>query len=188
MNFVLEGGGEFRDDLWRKYFQNGKRLYAPAYFTFWPYQKEKMTSPLEEKELEQDAQRNTEPVLSKEQVARLDATDNAVYQCLLTLLDCDEEAFPWNMDYIGEAEDMLIEFLRERGHRIYRPAIVTETDGAAHIEEYEEAYAQSEGTLTCSVERISGQESFCGQCVGSETDDTICFGGEGRNMKGGEQS
>lgn len=56
---------------------------------------------------------------------------------------------------------MLIEFLRERGHRIYRPAIVTETDGATHIEEYEEAYAQSEGTLTCSVERISGQESFC---------------------------
>lgn len=139
VSFILEGGGECREDLWRKYFQNGKRLYAPAYFTFWPFQKDRMTTPMEDEERKQAAQVSTEPELSDEQVARLDSTDNAVYQCLLTLLNCDEEKFPWDMNYIGEAEDLLVEFLKGRGHRIYRPAIVTEPDGTVHIEDYEEA-------------------------------------------------
>ena len=43
------------------------------------------------------------------------------------------------MHYIGEVTDVIVEFLIEQGHRIYRPAIVIEEDGTQYIEEYEEA-------------------------------------------------
>lgn len=43
----------------------------------------------------------------------------------------------WDMHYIGEVTDGIVDFLLEKGHRIYRPAIVTEPDGTQHIEEYE---------------------------------------------------
>ena len=64
--------------------------------------------------------------------------DNAVCQCLLALLGKDEEDFPGSMEHIGEAEDLLVDFLLKRGHRIRCPAIVTDRDGTQHIEEYEE--------------------------------------------------
>ena len=78
--------------------------------------------------------------LSADHLDRLDEIDNVVYQCLLVLLGKTEDEFPWDMHYIGEVTDGIVEFLIEQGHRIYRPAIVIEEDGTQYIEEYEEAF------------------------------------------------
>ncbi len=138
--FELECQGELPDDLWRQFFQNGKTQLCPAYSTFWPYISDRMREP-GRKEVE--ASEGLE--LTDVQCARLDVIDNAIYQCLLVLLEKDEEEFPWSMEYIGEAGDLLVDFLLRRGHRIRRPVIVTEPDGSQHIEEYEEPETPAEG-------------------------------------------
>ena len=135
--FVLECQGEIASDLWRQFFQDGKMQFCPAYSTFWPYISNRMKEPsADHSKSSEESEEELE--LSSDQIARLDVMDNAVYQCLLALLGKDEEDFPWSMDYIGEAEDLLVDFLLKRGHRIRRPAIVTEPDGTQYIEEYEE--------------------------------------------------
>ena len=134
--FALECQGELPGDLWRQFFQDGKMQFCPAYSTFWPYISDRMKEPDSGNGVVGN-QSEDELELSSDQIARLDVIDNAVYQCLLVLLGKDEDAFPWSMEYIGEAEDLLVDFLLKRGHRIRRPAIVTETDGTQHIEEYE---------------------------------------------------
>ena len=114
--------------------------FCPAYSTFWPYISSRMKEPEQRCAAFSDNSED-ELELSPDQTARLDVIDNAVYQCLLTLLGKDEDDFPWSMEYIGEAEDLLVEFLLKRGHRIRRPAIVTDPDGTQRIEEYEEPEA-----------------------------------------------
>lgn len=78
--------------------------------------------------------------LSDVHLERLDDIDNAVYQCILTLLGKSEEEFPWNMEYIGHVTDDIVDYLVSRGHTIYRPAVVTEDDGRQYISEYEGLY------------------------------------------------
>jgi len=75
--------------------------------------------------------------LSMAHLERLDEIDNAVYQCILTLLGKTEDEFPWDMEYIGCITDNIVDYLVEKGHVIYRPAIVSEADGSRYISEYE---------------------------------------------------
>lgn len=81
-----------------------------------------------------------EPIeLSDAHIERIDEIDNAVYACLRVILQKAEDEYPWSMRDIGEVTDGIVAYLVQNGHRIYRPAIVTETDGRQHIEEWEGA-------------------------------------------------
>lgn len=81
-----------------------------------------------------------EPIeLSDAHIERLDEIDNAVYDCLRVILQKTEDEYPWSMKDIGEVTDSIVAYLVQNGHRIYRPAIVTEPDGQQYIEEWEGA-------------------------------------------------
>ena len=130
--FVLYGHGENRGDEWRRYYQNGKTMLTPSYITYRPFIPECMTAPDETNAVDE----GSEVELNSEQIARNDDIDNAVYQCLLILLNKTEDEWPWDMNYIGEATDLLEEFLIRRGHKIWHPAVVTEEDGRQYVEDY----------------------------------------------------
>lgn len=82
------------------------------------------------------AERKDEPELNAEQIARLDAIDNAMYVFLKTLLEKDGQQFPWSMEYIGTAVDLVADFMYERGFDIHRPAIVWD-EGVCYISDGE---------------------------------------------------
>lgn len=60
-------------------------------------------------------------------VSRNDELDNAVYQLLRLMLALpeeeadDDDPFPWDMQYIGEAEDCIEEMLKGFGHFVCHP-------------------------------------------------------------------
>lgn len=135
VKFLLVGCGELPNDQWRQVFINGKTERCEGTIIFPPFKEHKLIDPTEENDKEPDRELS----LSADHLDRLDEIDNAVYQCLLVLLGKTEDEFPWDMHYIGEVTDGIVEFLIEQGHRIYRPAIVIEEDGTQYIEEYEEA-------------------------------------------------
>ena len=135
VKFLLIGCGEMPDDQWRQIFIDGKTQRCEGTIVFPPFKAHKVVDPMQE----DDREPNGELSLSAAHLERLDEIDNAVYQCLLVLLGKTEEEFPWDMHYIGEVTDGMVSFLTEKGHRVYRPAIVTEEDGTQYIEEYEEA-------------------------------------------------
>lgn len=75
---------------------------------------------------------------TKQQEERIDDVYNAVYDCMLTVLDKTPEEFPWDMEYIGQCTDVLISalFLTGATNKIYFPSIVDD-NGNEHIEDYE---------------------------------------------------
>lgn len=135
VQFILSGCGERNEDQWRQIFVNGRTQRCEGITVFPPFKEKKIVDPNIMPELEEQTE---DLQLSDDHIDRLDDIDNAVYQCILVLLNKTEEEFPWDMHYIGEVADGIVDFLVEQGHRIYRPAIVTEPDGTQHIEEYEE--------------------------------------------------
>lgn len=134
VRFVLSGCGERNEDQWRQAFIDGRTQRCEGITVFPPFKESKIIDTANPPE---QRHRTEELELSDDHIDRLDEIDNAVYQCILVLLGKTEEDFPWDMHYIGEVTDGIVEFLLEKGHRIYRPAIVTEPDGTQHIEEYE---------------------------------------------------
>ena len=68
--------------------------------------------------------------LSPRQLERLDEIDNAMYRFLLVLLEKDENEFPWDMQYIGEAVDAIENIMYGYGFDIHRPAVINEGDGS----------------------------------------------------------
>lgn len=143
VQFILSGCGERNEDQWRQIFVDGRTQRCEGFTVFPPFKEKKIVDPnitLEPEEQTEELQ------LSDDHIDRLDDIDNAVYQCILVLLNKTEEEFPWDMHYIGEVTDGIVDFLIEKGHRIYRPAIVTEHDGTQHIEEYE--VKENEGNET----------------------------------------
>lgn len=67
---------------------------------------------------------------------RIDEIDNATYQCVCAFLrKCDGE-FPWDMALIGPVSDAIETTLTELGHKVWRPSIVTDHDGAQHYEDF----------------------------------------------------
>lgn len=134
VQFILSGCGERNEDQWRQIFVDGRTQRCEGITVFPPFKEGMIVDPNAENET---GNRTEELQLSDDHIDRLDDIDNAVYQCILVLLNKTEEEFPWDMYYIGEVTDGIVEFLVEKGHRIYRPAIVTEPDGTQHIEEYE---------------------------------------------------
>ena len=136
VKFLLVGCSELPNDQWRQIFINGKTQRCEGTIVFLPFKEHKLIDPTEEDDKELDRELS----LSADHLDRLDEIDNVVYQCLLVLLGKTEDEFPWDMHYIGEVTDGIVEFLIEQGHRIYRPAIVIEEDGTQYIEEYEEAF------------------------------------------------
>ena len=134
VQFILSGCGERNEDQWRQIFVDGRTQRCEGITVFPPFKERKIVDP----NIMPESEEHTEELhLSDDHIDRLDDIDNAVYQCILVLLNKTEEEFPWDMHYIGEVTDGIVDFLVEQGHRIYRPAIVTEPDGTQHIEEYE---------------------------------------------------
>lgn len=78
---------------------------------------------------------NTNLEFTRRQLERIDEVEIVVYDCLLILAEKNEEEFPWNMEYIGEAADMLCDFLVSKGIPVRYPAIV---DG--HITDWYSEY------------------------------------------------
>lgn len=68
--------------------------------------------------------------LSPRQLERLDEIDNAMYRFLLVLLEKDENEFPWDMQYIGEAVDAIENIMYGYGFDIHRPAVINDGDGS----------------------------------------------------------
>lgn len=68
--------------------------------------------------------------LSPLQLERLDEIDNAMYRFLLVLLEKDENEFPWDMQYIGEAVDAIENIMYGYGFDIHRPAVINDGDGS----------------------------------------------------------
>ena len=75
--------------------------------------------------------------LNEKQLARIDEVDNAVHNCIATLLGKAPEDLDWSMQLIAPCTDMLIEFLLKSGveSSIYYPSIVIDEDGHESIEE-----------------------------------------------------
>jgi len=70
-----------------------------------------------------------------EMTERNDTIDNAVYDCILTLAEKDEDELPWEMEIIGDVTDAIKEALLLHGFHVRYPGIVTEPDGSQHYEE-----------------------------------------------------
>lgn len=82
--------------------------------------------------------RATEPEpleLTDEMLERNDAISNAVFECILTLAEKDDEELPWNMEIIAEATEAIKEILERHGFHVRHPGVVTEPDGKQHYEE-----------------------------------------------------
>jgi hypothetical protein len=74
--------------------------------------------------------------LTDEQLERNDAIDNAVFDCIKTLVEDDN--LEWDMSKIGPVTDSIKSTLLEVGLRVRHPGIVTNADGSQVYEEYEE--------------------------------------------------
>lgn len=97
-----------------------------------------MKSP-EEAKAELEASEKAEgPKLTDEQRNRCHMIDNSVYQCVLAMLNKQEEAFPWNADLVARLEDHIIDFLKQDGFRVYRPTIIMDLNGKERVADYEE--------------------------------------------------
>lgn len=145
--FFVHGDGDDSDDLWEDHWQNG--LYQHCYAEIPPYDPS-MMSPYVKPESESDEgpqmsetddpPPGEEVELSAAQVERIDEIHNAVYDCILTVLQKTGEEFPWDMYYIGECADVLIDLLLKMGaaDRIsYLARVTDEATGTTYIEEYE---------------------------------------------------
>ena len=75
--------------------------------------------------------------LTDEMIARNDEIDNAVYQVILTLIEKDENEFPWNMEIIGAVTDAIERVLGD-GYNlpVRHPAVVTNHDGTQEYSNY----------------------------------------------------
>lgn len=83
---------------------------------------------------EEDAEEAGKLKLNEVQLARRYEIDNAMYEFLRVLLEKDEREFPWDMEYISEAIDMVSDFMYEQGFDIHRPEIILDGDGSYIIE------------------------------------------------------
>lgn len=72
--------------------------------------------------------------LSGEMLERIDDIHNAVYE--LCKVMTEKSDLEWNMEYIGDIADTVASILNDYGFEVRYPAIITETDGTQHIEEF----------------------------------------------------
>ena len=76
--------------------------------------------------------------LTNEQIARNDDIDNAVYQCVLTLAEHNDNSLPWDIRMISEVTDAIKEVLWNGfSIKVRHPAIVTKDDGTQYYSEYD---------------------------------------------------
>ena len=75
--------------------------------------------------------------LTNEQIERQDEIYNGVFE--LCKIMSENQELEWNMSFVGEIADCAESILMRHGIRVRFPAIVTDPDGAEHIEEYNEA-------------------------------------------------
>jgi len=77
--------------------------------------------------------------LTDEMIERNDEIDNAIYEMILVLLEEDEDSLPWDMAFIGDVTDAVIEELQRIFNRKVRhPAVVTELNGNQYYSEYDD--------------------------------------------------
>lgn len=72
--------------------------------------------------------------LTEDQVQRLDEIDNAAFEYLKVLTNNPD--LEWNMEFIGELNDMAAAFMHGKGFPIYYPAIVDDGEGNQVREDY----------------------------------------------------
>ena len=80
---------------------------------------------------------DAEAELSMSQLERLDDIDNAMYAFLQVLLEKDDKEFPWNIQYIGEAVDAVVDVMYGHGFNIRRPCIIDDGVVAPYVSEGE---------------------------------------------------
>lgn len=74
--------------------------------------------------------------LSDDQAARNDEIYNAIFDMCKVVAGNDN--LEWDMYYIGEIAELTANLLINRGEKVRFPAVVTDTDGKQHIEEFYE--------------------------------------------------
>jgi len=76
--------------------------------------------------------------LTDEMSERNDEIDNAVYDLILTLAEKEPDELEWDMAIIGNATDILKEFLWNNFQiRVRHPGVVTNEDGTQYYAEYD---------------------------------------------------
>jgi len=99
-----------------------------------------------------------ETELSQEHLERNYEIYSAAYQFIQILLEKNEDDFPWNMEYIGNVTEAVVQTLNELGQRIRWPSVVMEKDGTQYIEEYYEPIDPP--TLTNSSKKVEVESVF----------------------------
>lgn len=77
----------------------------------------------------------TESPFTDQQIERLEAIDNTIYQALLILLDKTPDELPWNMEIIGDVTEAISKACETKGYHMRWPAIVTDKHGRKTYEE-----------------------------------------------------
>lgn len=134
VRFILSGCGERNEDQWRQIFVDGRTQRCEGITVFPPFDEQQLTN---QKTLNNRCDAAHGVQLTEHQENRVVEIENEVYRCIEVFLDTSEVTFAWEMGYVEEITTLILDYLIKRGHRVYRPTIVTGPNGKQYIKEHE---------------------------------------------------
>ena len=85
--------------------------------------------------------KNTQPTVEGEELELSDAQadrNDEIYEAAFEFCKVltENPDLEWDMAFLGEIADLAAGIMTEHGHKVRFPSVVTEEDGAQHIDEY----------------------------------------------------